>query len=106
MNKSIKPIEIHILGKSFRVACPLEQETALFAAADYLDGKMRDINEAGRVVGIERVAVLAALNITHELLSGRSITEDSSHFVSEKVEKLQKKIDSALLSMTQSSCID
>ena len=96
MNKNIKPIEVSILGKPFKVACPENQELALYAAAEYLERKMRELHETGRIVSMERVAVIAALNITHELLAGRSITADHSDLTSDKVEKLQKKIDAAL----------
>ncbi len=96
MNKTIKPIEVNILGKPFKVACPEHQELALYSAAEYLDKKMRELRETGRIIGLERIAIVAALNITNELLAERSITEDHSDLASEKIEKLQKKIDSAL----------
>jgi cell division protein ZapA len=95
-NKTIKPIEVTILGKPFRVACPENQEYALYEAAEYLDRKMRALHETGRIIGLERIAVVAALNITNELLAERSITEDHSDLASEKVTNMQKKIDAAL----------
>lgn len=106
MTKSIKPIDVTLLGKTFRVACPADQEMALYSAADYLERKMRDIQDSGRILGIDRIAVLAGLNIAHEFLNGRSTTEDYSELVSERVEKLQNRIDATLRSVTQSLCID
>lgn len=67
-----RSIEIHILGRPFRVACTLEQEPALLAAARLLDEKMREIRDAGKVVGIERIAIMAGLNLAHEALKNCS----------------------------------
>lgn len=62
-------LDISLLGKEYRVACPPEQRAALLDAAAYVDGKMRDIAEKTKSNLGERVAVMAALNIAHELLS-------------------------------------
>jgi cell division protein ZapA len=62
-------LDIHLLGKSFKVACSAEEEAALRAAADYLDGKMREIRASGKVIGLEKIAIMAGLNIAHELLA-------------------------------------
>jgi cell division protein ZapA len=60
---------VRILEKEFRVACSESQELALRDAAQYLDKQMRLIRQSGRVIGLERIAVMAALNITNELLT-------------------------------------
>jgi cell division protein ZapA len=62
-------VEITIMGRSFKVPCTTEEEPALVAAVNYLNGKMREIRDAGKVVGTERIAMMASLNIAHELLS-------------------------------------
>ena len=64
-------LEVSILDRSFRIACTPEEEAGLRQAVEYLDRKMREIRDSGKVVGHERIAVMAALNITHELLSLR-----------------------------------
>ena len=64
-----RSIDIHILGRSFKVACSREEESALIAAADYLDEKMREIRENSKVIGAERIAIMAGLNLAHELLT-------------------------------------
>lgn len=64
-------IEVTILERSFRIACSDEEEDGLLRAVEYLDAKMREVQDGGKVVGFERVAVIAALNIAHELLSTR-----------------------------------
>lgn len=64
-----RSIEIHILGRAYKVACSREEEPALLAAADYLDEKMRTIRETSKVIGAERIAIMAGLNLAHELLT-------------------------------------
>lgn len=66
------PVDITILDKEYRVACPPNEREALERAARFLDGKMREIRHTGKVIGNDRVAVMAALNITHELLQLRA----------------------------------
>lgn len=62
------PIKVHLLGKEYPINCPQNEETDLLIAARYLDEKMRQIRDTGRVHGTERIAVMAALNIAHELI--------------------------------------
>lgn len=62
------PIKVNLLGKEYPISCPREEEHDLLLAARYLDDKMRAIRDNGRVIGTERVAVMAALNIAHELI--------------------------------------
>ena len=71
-------LDITLLGKEYRVACPADERAALLNAAAYVDGKMRDIAEKTRSNHTERIAVMAALNIAHEHLSGNQsvATED------------------------------
>lgn len=64
-----RSIDIHILGRSFKVACSREEESALVAAADYLDGKMRAIRDNSKIIGAERIAIMAGLNLAHDLLT-------------------------------------
>ncbi|MEW6119067.1 MAG: cell division protein ZapA [Pseudomonadota bacterium] len=64
-----RSIEIHILGRAYKVACKREEESALIAAADYLDDKMREIRDNGKVIGAERIAIMAGLNLAHDLLT-------------------------------------
>jgi cell division protein ZapA len=66
-----KTLDITLLGRSYRVACSDEERDALLKAVAYLEGKMNDIKDSGKVAGTERIAVMAALNVAHELLSMR-----------------------------------
>ena|SRR5690349_11275447 len=69
MNAESKGLQINIMGREFRVACPEEEQKGLLEAVDYLNRKMQDIRSSGKVVGLERIAIMAALNIAHEFLS-------------------------------------
>jgi cell division protein ZapA len=62
-------IEVTILERTLRIACKDEEKEDLLKAVAYVDAKMREIRDSGKVIGGERIAMLAALNIAHELLS-------------------------------------
>ncbi|MEP5230711.1 cell division protein ZapA [Alcanivorax sp.] len=68
---------IHLLDKEYRVACPAGEQDNLLAAARYLDEQMREVRDAN-VIGLERIAIMTALNMSHELLRARqSVAQDS-----------------------------
>ncbi len=95
MKESHDGVTVTILGKEFMVACPEDERAALTASASYLDKKMREIQASGKVMGSERTAVMAALNIAHELIELRSrggMPVDTA----QKIKFLQTKIDAAL----------
>lgn len=69
MSADPKGLQIHIMGREFRVTCPEDEQKGLLEAVEYLNKKMQEIRAGGRVVGLERIAIMAALNIAHELLS-------------------------------------
>lgn len=71
MSKEPEGLDVNIMGREFRVACTDEQKPDLIKTVDYLNGKMRDIRDAGKVIGVERIAIMAALNIAHEFLCTR-----------------------------------
>lgn len=87
-------IEINLLGRTFKVACSQEEEPQLLAAAQYLDGKMRDIRENSKVIGVERIAMMAGLNIAHELLARGSASREPEY--REKIQSLEAILDQAL----------
>lgn len=95
MKESAEGVTVTILGKEFRVACPEHERESLFAAAQYLDRKLREVQASGKVIGTERTAIMAALNIAHELLELRS-HGGLSDVATQKVRLLRNKIDAAL----------
>ncbi|XZG70498.1 cell division protein ZapA [Chitinibacteraceae bacterium HSL-7] len=64
----VKQLDVSIMGREFRVACPLDEEDTLLQAVAMLDTKMHEIRDAGKVIGMEKIAIMAALNIAHEYL--------------------------------------
>lgn len=99
--KDLKPIfeatTIKILNKEYQVTCPEGQELALEQAAHLLDQKMREIRKNTRVLGLERIAIMAALNITHELLMNDQQRKDYIISVSDQIKRLQNKLNEALM---------
>jgi cell division protein ZapA len=91
-----KTVSVTILDKEYLIACPEEERHDLIRSADYLDRKMREIRDAGKIIGSDRIAVMAALNISHELLtqSGESGKMDSS--IGQRIKGLEAKIEDAL----------
>ncbi len=69
MNADPKGLQINVMGREFRVACPDDEQKGLLEAVDYLNRKMTEIRDHGKVIGLERIAIMAALNIAHELLT-------------------------------------
>ena len=90
-----KGLDVTIMGREFRVACAPEEQEQLLTAVDYLDGKMREIRDAGKVIGVERIAIMAALNITNEFLNTRVGGFDVGDF-KRRMNLLQKQIDEAM----------
>ena len=85
-------LEVKILEKEYLVACPEEDKPSLRQAADHLDTKMREIRATGKVHGTERIAVMAALNITYELMQNSQSAVQHSVLVDD----LEKKLDKVL----------
>lgn len=90
---------VTIMDKEYRITCPASQQDALIQAANYLDQKMRTIRDSGKVVGADRIAVMAALNITHERLATdleNKSMENETKQQTQKVEHLTMQLESAL----------
>jgi len=90
MSQKSTTVEVRILDKEYLVACPEEERDALIRAARHLDTKMREIRASGKVFGAERIAVMAALNITHELLERDSMSDATSAILKTMDNKLNQ----------------
>ena len=90
---------ISLLGREFRVGCPEGEEKQLLASVDYLNRKLKEVRDTGKVSGNERIAIMAALNIAHELMSndgkGASQSFDGSAY-KRRILAMQETVDSAL----------
>lgn len=89
-------VTVHILDKEYCIACPQDERANLESAARYLDGKMREIRTSGKVIGADRVAVMAALNITHDLLHKQERMDNEHSSTRERVRELLERVDRAL----------
>jgi cell division protein ZapA len=89
-------VTVQILDKEYCIACPADERANLESAARYLDGKMREIRSSGKVIGADRVAVMAALNITHDLLHKQQHLDQQASSTREHVRTLLGRVDNAL----------
>ena len=92
---------VNILEKEYRVVCEKGEREELLRAARYLDEKMQEIRANAKVIGAEKIAVMAALNITHEYLQQDSDYNGRSNEIEKRLRGLQDKIDIALNQNTQ-----
>jgi len=90
-----KSLDVTIMGRAFKVACPPEDRAGLLEAVDYLDRRMQEIKDGGKVANLERIAIMAALNITHEFLSTRVGGFDVGDF-KRRINDMNKEIDQAM----------
>ena len=91
-----KTLTVQILDKDYCIACPADERANLENAARYLDGKMREIRSGGKVIGADRIAVMAALNITHDLLHKQQRLDQEADSTRAKVRDLLERVDGAL----------
>jgi len=96
MNADTKGLQINIMGREFRVACPEDEQAGLLEAVDYLNRKMLDIRDAGKVIGLERIAIMAALNIAHELLTTKVGGGFDMGEIKRRMNRMEAVIDQAM----------
>ncbi|MEE8543597.1 MAG: cell division protein ZapA [Gammaproteobacteria bacterium] len=89
-------VSIRILEKEYQVACPADEKAALLASAELLNQKMREIRDSGKVVGLDRVAVMAALNLANELLQRTDEDRELKDIVGLRVKAMRERLDTAL----------
>jgi cell division protein ZapA len=90
------PVAISILDREFLIGCTPEERPGLIAASAYLDGKMREIRSASRAQGVDRIAVMAALNIAHELIQLKQRGESDAGALAQHLQMLRAKLDGVL----------
>ena len=93
---SSEPINIRILDREYTIGVDPDARDSLMAAAKLLDGKMREVRGANRMAAVDRIAVLAALNLAHELRQLREAGDGDAREVSRTLDALRRKLDSAL----------
>lgn len=92
------PIAVSILDREFLIGCTPEEQPGLRAAAIFLDGKMREVRDHARSAGLDRIAVMAALNLAYELLQLRQHRSDHDGSLAQHLQMLRAKLDGVLAS--------
>lgn len=95
MSVDPKALQINVMGREFRVACPENEQKELLEAVDYLNRKMDEIRDNGKVIGVERIAIMAALNIAHELLTTKVGGFDMAA-LKRRMQSMETTLDQAL----------
>ena len=94
---SAETVSVSILDREFLIGCTADERPGLIAAASFLDGKMREVRTATRAQGIDRIAVLSALNIAHEFLELKRRNDSESGTLAQHLQTLRAKLDGALI---------
>ena len=94
--KKSNALDVTILDREFRVACPDDEKAELLEAVGYLDKKMREIRDAGKIASTERIAIMAALNIAHELLTTKLGGGFDMGDYKRRMQSMQSTIEEAL----------
>lgn len=99
--ESVVPVTVKILDKEYRVACEPHEKDDLIEAARLLDQRMREIRQSGRIIGVDRIAVMAALNISHEFLELQQERQGLKAETDQRLYVLQDRIADALATQRQ-----
>jgi len=95
MSDSMAPVTVRILDREYQIACREDERADLQAAAELVHERMRETRSKGKVIGTDRIAVMTALNIAHEMLALREL-EGACERVDERTRALQERIEAAL----------
>ena len=96
MSEMFAHITIRILEKEYHVSCPAEEKASLLASVELLNGKMREIRDSGKVIGLDRIAIMAALNLANELLKRTGDERQLKEAVVPRVRAMSERLDAAL----------
>ena len=96
MNESTAQVSVRILDKEYQVACPANERTDLLDSAEVLNAKMLEIRDSGRIVGIDRIAVMAALNMANDLLHAQARDRTFDGDVSSRLKLISDRVESVL----------
>ena len=94
--KEAAHVTVRILEKEYFVSCPQDERADLLDSAEYLNKKMREIRDTGKVVGADRIAVIAALNMANELLRLRKQDAELQGAVTGRVKQMRERVEGSL----------
>jgi cell division protein ZapA len=96
MTEQIAQVSVRILDKEYQVACPAEERTDLLDSAEILNDKMREIRDSGRIVGLDRIAVMAALNMANDLIHAKARDQELEGGISNRLKLISDRVDNVL----------
>lgn len=94
-------VSVRILDKEYQVACPASERTNLLDSAEILNAKMREIRDTGRIVGLDRIAVMAALNMANDLIHANARDQELEGGVSNRLKIISDRVENVLSSTQQ-----
>lgn len=96
MSQDAKPVNITIMDKDYLISCTDAEREQLYSAAEYLNNKLLELKNSGKVIGTERIAVMTALNVTSEYLAYKQENNSHSEIVDTTIKRIQSKISNVL----------
>lgn len=90
------PVSVNISGKEYQISCPEEEKAALIASAEMLNDNMEEIRATGKVVGLDRIAVMAALNLAHDLINLQNTENHGADDINKKLMQMKDKVNAFL----------
>ena len=96
MNEPTAQVSVRILDKEYQVACPASERTDLLDSAEVLNAKMMEIRDSGRIVGLDRIAVMAALNMANDLLHAQARDRALEGDISDRLKLISDRVESVL----------
>jgi cell division protein ZapA len=96
MSETQAKVSVRILEKEYHITCPMEERSDLLDSAEFLNAKMREIRDTGKVVGLDRIAVIAALNMANELIRYRNRDATLESDVGARLRILRERVESTL----------
>mgnify|MGYP000026268928 FL=1 len=96
MTEQSAQVSVRILDKEYQVACPANERTNLLDSAEILNTKMREIRDSGRIVGLDRIAVMAALNMANDLIHANARDQELEGGISDRLKVISDRVDNVL----------
>jgi len=96
MSGDSKGLQINIMGREFRVACAEDEQAGLLEAVEYLNQKMGEVRDRGKVIGLERIAIMAALNVAHEYLNTKAGGSFDIAEIRRRMTRMETALDQAV----------
>ena len=95
--EAARPLSVRILEKDYFVACAPNERSELLDSAEFLNNRMREIRDSGKIVGLDRIAVMAALNLAHEVIRLRANSTGNEQEFGHRLKTLRERVETSLV---------